>query len=151
MGTRAVIWADMEAWAVDYLARCLFLAEPEHPEAVDVMVRNRVPTERQGDDWPASQRLVVCRDDGGQWQGDVRAEVRMGFQVWAETHEVATDLARLLTAYLGAAEGDGPIRRASPARAYTVSDEEGRPKRYLTAQFTIRGDQLDAPLPAPPE
>lgn len=145
----AIVWADVEAWGVDYLTRGLFLAEPDYPEAVDVMVRNRVPTEREGDLWPASHRLVVVRDDGGQWLGDVRAVARIGVQVWAESHERATDLARLVVALLGGAEGDGPVRRARPSRPYTVSDEEGRPKRYLTAELVIRGGNLSSPLPAP--
>lgn len=149
-GTGGILWPDLEAWGVEYLTRALAACQAIYPVATGVLVRNRVPTEREGDTWPASGRLVVVRDDGGPWQGDVRAVGRIGVQVWATTGEDATDLARLVVALLGAAEGDGPVRRAQPSRAYTVTDDEGRPKRYATAELLLRGDSLGVPIPPAP-
>jgi hypothetical protein len=135
-----VVWPDVEAFAVGYLSGAL-ATRPE-PFAASVAVRNRIPRERDGDNWPSSKRLVVIRDDGGAGLGDIRGLARLGVQVWAENEATASDLANLIVGLVGAAEGSGPVRRSTVSRPYSVPDDNGRWKQYLTCEWTIRGTSL---------
>jgi hypothetical protein len=137
----AIIWPDMESEFVAYMGPALS-ARPES-YAQNVSVRNKVPTERDGDNWPASGRLVVVRDDGGPTTTDVRATARLGVQVWAPSEGDASDLANLVVALLGGWRSP-TVRDSRPSRPYSATETSGRPKQYLSVELMIRGRALPA-------
>lgn len=132
-----VIQPDVEAFLIGHLSTAL--SSRAEPYAASVRVSNRVPSEQPGDLWPTSKRLVVIRDDGGQALGDVRAIARLGVRVWAATDAETSDLANLVSALIGACEGNGPVRRSSAARPFDVTEASGRPCQYFTAELVVRG------------
>ena len=132
-----IVHVDVEAWLIGYLKAALTTRAESY--AASVTVRNKVPTEQTGDPWPASKRLVVVRDDGGQSLGDVRAFARVGLQVWGASESETCALANLVSALMGASEGAGPVRRSSASRPYSVTEISARPKQYVTAELIIRG------------
>lgn len=134
----AVIFADMEAEFIAYMKAAL--AARDEPHAAGVAVRQRVPDE-SGDAWPSSKRLVVVRDDGGPVLGDVRAVARLGVQVWAADEAETSDLANLVMALVGGWRSTS-VRRVTPSRPYSVTEPNGRPSQYFTAELLIRGRGL---------
>lgn len=135
----AIIWPDMEAEAIGYLAPALD-ARPE-AYAADVAVRNRVPDETNDDEWPASGRLIVVRDDGGPTTQDVRATARLGWRVFAQSEAETSDLANLAVALVRGWRSP-VVRRSEPTRPYSVPEESARPAHYFTAELMIRGRAL---------
>ena len=135
-----IVHVDVEAWLIGYLKAALTARVESY--AASVTVRNKVPTEQTGDPWPASKRLIVVRDDGGQSLGDVRAVARVGLQVWAASESETSALANLVAALMGASENSGPVRKARASRPYSVTEISGRPKQYVTAELIIRGSSL---------
>lgn len=137
-----IVHIDVEAWLIGYLKASLTARSESY--AASVTVRNKVPTEgtNPADPWPASKRLVVVRDDGGQSLGDVRAVARIGLQVWGASESETCALANLVSALMGASENSGPVRKASASRPYSVTEVSGRPKQYVTAELIIRGSGL---------
>lgn len=132
----ALVFPDVEAWAVGYLSAALS-ARPE-PFAAGVRVTAT---------WPAGQipaRLVAVRDDGGPRSGPTTKTTSVAVNVWAATQEDATDLALLVAGLLEAAPGHGAIVAhdggTGPAR---VVEESGIPRRYLTADLVVRGADLE--------
>jgi len=130
-GQSGILWDDMEATTVAYLSRAL----GARTEPVTAGVRVSA-AKTEGPD-----RQVVVRDDGGGPEGDVRATVRLGVNVWATTEDEASELARLVTALINAWPDGRPVVRASATRPYAVKDAAG-PLRYLTAELTIRGSSV---------
>jgi len=125
IGIFGVIWPDVEALVVQYLAAKLL--------------------ERGiGDVWVSAQRLtspsrqVVVRDDGGTPLSDYRATARIGVNVYAETEQETAALAAIVTALLNDWRGGDPVIECSANRAYPVEPLD----RYLTAVLTIRGTRL---------
>ena len=132
-----VIHVDLEAYLIGYLSTALTARSESY--TASVKVSNRVPTELSGDPWPTSKRLVVIRDDGGAALGDVRALARLGVRVWGADEGETVDLANLVSALVGASEGNGAIRRSEAARPFDVTETSGRPCHYFTAELVIRG------------
>lgn len=137
----AIVWPDVEAEFIGYMAPAL--DERPEPYAADVMVRNRVPNESATQPWPTSKRLVVVRFDGGPTTRDVRATARLGVQVWGASEEETTDLANLLVALMGGWRSP-TVRASNPTLPAWVTEESKRPKKYFTAELTIRGRALPA-------
>lgn len=125
----AVLFPDVEAWLIGFFKAAL-AARPELFAAA-VKVTNHV-------DNPTG-RTILVRDDGGPVLGDVRGVARLGVNVWADTHEEASDLANLASALLGGAADGAPVVRVSTTRPYSVTDEAGKPRQYFTAELVVRG------------
>lgn len=125
-----VLFADAEAWAVDYLTG--FLASRAETYAQDVHVSTRVPNPRTG-------RMVVVRRDGGP-RNSVASEVaRLGVRVWAATDEDSADLTGLVRAALAASPGEGPVRAMTEISGPSyVVEESGQPLRYVVVELTMR-------------
>ena len=135
-----VIHVDLEAYLIGYLSTTLTARSESY--TASVKVSNRVPTELSGDPWPTSKRLVVIRDDGGAALGDVRALARLGIRVWGADEGETVDLANLVSALIGDAEGNGVIRRSEAARPFDVTETSGRPCHYFTSELVVRGSGL---------
>lgn len=135
----AILWSDIEAEFIGYIGPAL----DERPEAyaADVMVRNTVPDETVDDPWPTSLRLVVVRNDGGPTTRDVRANPRLGIQVWGSSEEETSDLANLLVALVGGWRSPA-VRSTNPSLPFWVTEESRRPKQYFPAELMIRGRAL---------
>jgi len=135
----AIIWSDIEAEFIGYMGPALS-ARPE-AYADEVTVRNQVPDESSTQPWPASKRLVVVRDDGGPTTQDVRATARLGVRVFGATEAETSDLANLVAALVR--DWRSPtVRRTSPTRPYSATEESRRPAMYFTAELMIRGRAL---------
>lgn len=129
-----VVFPDMEAWAVGYLASAL--AARSEPFAAGVRVSTKVPN-------PRLPRMVVLRRDGGPRQTVVTEVVRLGIRVWAENDEVASDLTQLVRALLAASPGTGPVRKADEISGPSyITEESEQPFRYLVVELTTRGSAL---------
>lgn len=136
----AILFPDVEAAFVGYMAPAL-AARPE-PHAANVAVRNRVPSERAGDLWPTSGRLVVVRDDGGP-TNSIRGVARIGVRVWAPSETEVSDLANLVAALVGGWDDD-VVRAPKVTRPYSVTEASERPAMYFTAELVVRGRGLPA-------
>lgn len=137
----AILWPDIEAEFITDMS-ALLVARPE-PFTTDVMVRNQVPNESTTQPWPTSKRLVVVRNDGGPTTRDVRANPRLGVQVWGASKEETADLANLLVALVGGWRSP-TVRRTDPSLPFWVTEESARPKQYFPVELMIRGRQLPA-------
>ena len=126
-----VVQPDVELWATGYL-RAALAARPES-YAVGVRVSNaKVGNVRQ----------VVVRRDGGPRLDLVREAARLGVNVWGETEQDATDLARLVAALLWAAPDGNPVVKVTqPGGISPVADSSGQPLRYMTFEITTRGSE----------
>lgn len=127
-----VIFPDVEAWAVGYLAAQL-AGWPE-PFVDGVYVSNEVPN-------PRLDRMVIVRRDGGPRLDVARESARLGIRVWgpAENDADTNDLTQLVRALLAASPGEGPVRRYTEiAGPSTIPDESDQPLRYFTAELTAR-------------
>jgi len=136
----AILFPDIEAAFIGYMAPAL-AARPE-VYAADVAVRNRVPNESTTQPWPASKRLVVVRDDGGQAR-IVRGIARLGIRVWAEDEATTSDLANLVMALVNGWH-DAVIRGGTASRPYSVTEVSSRPCMYFTAELVVIGRKLPA-------
>lgn len=127
-----VLFADVEAWAVDYLTG--FLSSRPETYAQGVMVSTVVPN-------PRADRMVVVRRDGGPRRSPVSEVARLGVRVWATTDADAADLTQLVRAALAASPGSGPIRAAVEISGPSyVVEESGQPLRYLVVELTARAN-----------
>lgn len=129
----AVIFTDVEAWAVGYLQAALDASS--EPYAEDVAVSNRTPKRM-----PA--RMVTVRDDGGP-RSAVTKVASLAVNVWAQSEEDASDLMRLVVALLESATANGPIvgheSTSGPAR---VPEESGDPHWFGSVNLVHRGASL---------
>lgn len=125
-----VLFADAEAWAVDFLAG--FLSARAEPYAQGVRVSTRVPE-------PRADRMVVVRRDGGPRQTPVSEVARLAVRVWATSDEDASDLTNLVRAALASSPGEGPVRAATEISGPSyVIEESGQPLRYVVVELTMR-------------
>lgn len=126
-----VLFPDLEAWLVQYLDAALKARGEAY--CAGVVVDHVEPN-------PRPPRSVVFRDDGGPQVDAVRRMSLVGVNVWAETEADAADLANMVAALLRACPDGRPVTRVrvqtGPLR---VADEAGQPRRYLVAEFTVRG------------
>lgn len=124
--TPPVVFPDIEMWASDYLRR--HLAVYGFP---NVYVSNAYPKDPHA-------KVVTVRRDGGA-SSDVRDFPRLGVNVWAGSEFDASELAAMVRALISAAENDGPILRVrNPMGPSPVADENGKPRRYMTFELTVR-------------
>ncbi|QCB93300.1 hypothetical protein [Cellulomonas shaoxiangyii] len=132
----AIIWPDLELWAIDYL-KARLATRPE-PFAQGVAVRNVVP-----DTMPA--RLITVRDDGGG-RSDATKTASLGVNIWAGAAKNPADcsnLARLVTALLEDAAGYGPVKaHLSTSGPYPVAEASAKPHRYLSVDLVVTGTPL---------
>lgn len=130
----AVVFTDLEAWAVGYLATALAARAESFTE--DVTVSNRVP-----DVIPA--RLVTVRDDGGSRSATVTKSSALGVNVWASSEEDASDLARMVVALLENAGGDAPVvGHSGTSGPVRVPEESGTPHWFASVDLVHRGASL---------
>lgn len=129
----AVIFPDVEEWAVDYLTAAL--ADREESVAEGVTVDNRVP-----ETMPA--RLVTVRDDGGP-RGQVTRISSIGVNVWAASPADCSDLIRLVVALLEQAPGDDAIvGHDSTSGPLRFAEESTKPHCYASVDLVVRGSAL---------
>lgn len=129
----ALLWPDVEAWAVTYLIAAL--AARSEPFADGVTVRTQA-----GSTLPA--RLVTVRDDGGR-RDDLSRTTSLGVNVWAETDADCSDLARMVASLLEASAGDGPVVACLGTNGpMPVVEESDKPHRYLSADLVVTGSPL---------
>lgn len=120
----AVVFTDVEAWAIAYLAADLAAT-----------VSNRTPETFTGE-------LVTVRDDGGP-RDAVTKTSSIAVSVWANTEEDASDLVRRVVALLESSAGDGPIvAHASTFGPSRVPEESGTPHWFATVDLVHRGVAL---------
>ena len=125
-----VIFPDVELWAASYLRTAL--ADRPEAYAAGVYVGNTVPETRQ-------DRMVVIRRDGGP-TSRLRDTARLTVNVWGQSDQEATDLARLVGALLWAApDGDPVIYITQPTGPTPVADPSRQPLRLQTFELTVRG------------
>jgi len=130
----AVVFTDLEAWAVTYLVAAL--AARAESYASGVTVSNRVP-----EALPA--RLVTVRDDGGPRSPTVTKTSSLGVNVWASSAADATDLARLVVALLEQSAGSGPVKGSTATSGpYRVPEQSGTPHWYASVDLVHRGTSL---------
>lgn len=125
-----VVFDDVELWTTARL-RTLLAARPE-AYAAGVFVGNKVPSVRR-------DRMVTVRDDGGPRLDVVRKAARIGVNVWGRTDQEVNDLARLVEALLWASPDGNPVSKVGVTSPLPVADDSGQPRRYLTAELTVRG------------
>lgn len=126
-----VLHDDIELWATTRL-RSLLDARPE-PYTDDVYVANTTPK-------PRRDRMVIVRRDGGGRLDVIREAPRLGINVWAKTPQETTDLARIVAALLWASPDGDPVSRVTVTGGpYSVADESGKPKAYITAELISKG------------
>lgn len=142
MSRPAIIFPDVEAWAVTYLTAAL--AAREESYAASVTVRTQAPSETGGDDWPTSGRLVTVRNDGGP-RSDVTRTQSLGVNVWATAAPETANLANLVAAILDASPGSGSvIATLGMTGPYRVPEQSGRLHQYLSVDLVVTGTPLTA-------
>jgi hypothetical protein len=125
-----IVFSDVEAWAVGYLATQL-AARPE-PYTIGVYVSNKVPHPRQA-------RMVIVRRDGGPRNSLVTELVRLTVRVWAGNDADATDLTNMCRSLIAASPGESQIRTAEEIGGpVTIPDQSEQPQRLFTVQLTAR-------------
>lgn len=131
----AILWPDVEAELLDYLAPAM--AASSLAFADEVVVRDELPN-------PRPDYAVIVRNDGGPPAQTVFADLRAGFNIWAPSKADAVDLAAVVTALLnGMPEaGTTPFVNARASVGYPIPDDSEQPHYYLTADLRIRGIKL---------
>lgn len=125
-----ILFADIEAWAVDYLRDAL--DGRLEPYTSGVYVSNEVPKVR-------ADRMVIVRRDGGPRITIVTELARLTIRVWARTDADATDLTNMVRALIAASPGVGQVRKAEEIGGpVTIPDQSEQPQRLFTVQLTAR-------------
>lgn len=126
----AALPVDADLWWIVYL-RGAVVGRSE-PFLTGVKFDRKVPN-------PRPSRLVAVRRDGGSVTG-LFDQPRVSFDVWADTEQNATDLARLVVALALkaplAGAGVTEVRHLSGPNA--VVDESGQPRRLALIEATHR-------------
>lgn len=129
----AVVFTDLEGWAVTYLGTALAARAEDFAE--DVTVDHIAPEAITG-------RLVTVRDDGGQ-RAEVTKTSSLAVNVWAATQEDASDLVRLVVALLEASPGAGPVvGHASTSGPTRVPEKSEAPHWFASVDLVHRGSSL---------
>lgn len=122
----ALLFPDAEAVVCQGL-RPLLVAQGE----TDVHVDRRIPN-------PRTPRMVVVNRDGGAL-GEMRDQPRIRLRVWDATDEAAADLSALVVALMPKLAGNGTVLRVEHLSGpYDVTDESGKPQRYLLYEIHTR-------------
>lgn len=99
----------------------------------DVFVSRSVPN-------PRKARMVILTRDGGTPSGVIDT-ARIRIRCYDQTHQAATDLARLVLALAPTLVGSNGITAVRfQSGPYEVADEQ--PMRYALAEFDLRGEAL---------
>ena len=129
-----VLFPDVELHFTTYL-RTALAGRPESYAAGVSVARTAPPT------MPA--RLVTIRRDGGPQLDVVRESARLTVNVWHDSQQGCTDLARLVRALLWAAPNDGPVLRvdlnSGPSQ---VPESNDKPHLVMVFDAIIRGEDL---------
>lgn len=127
----AIFTPDVELWAVGWV-RSALAGRPES-SASQVWVDRVTPNPRRA-------RMVIVRYDGGPRVDLVTSAARLGVNVWAETEQDATDLARLVEGLLLSVRGVGPVSSVnSQSGPVLIADDQ--PRRYMTFELFMRGTE----------
>lgn len=136
-----VIFDDIELWACGYL-KPLLDARPE-PFAEEVFVSNEVPKNATTGEPDRKTRMVIVRRDGGQRIQQVFDLPRLSVDCWAGTKKDAADLARIVSALLGAAPGNASVKSVRQTSGPTrIPDPSGQPRVYSTFEIKTKGTNL---------
>jgi hypothetical protein len=131
-----VVMPDIELWAYTYLKDQL-ATRPE-PYAIATVDIKPPPATNLPD------RIVWVRRDGGPRLDVVREVPRLTVNVMCKAEQDATDLARLIAALMWAAPDGAPVLKVTQLSGPTpVEDPSKRPRRYMTFELDVRGQQLD--------
>ena len=130
-----VVMPDVELWAYNYLDSALRgRSEPYATATVDI----KPPPATNLPD-----RIVWVRRDGGPRLDVVREAPRLTVNVMCKAEQDATDLARLVAALMWAAPDGEPVLKVTQLSGPTpVDDPSKRPRRYMTFELDVRGQQL---------
>lgn len=135
--TQAIIFDDVEAWAINFLTSAL--ANRTEPYAANVYVANALPQTRRA-------RQVIVRRDGGTRADLIRDLPRLTVRVYGRNDAETGDLAALVRALLGAAaDGSTPVARVREALGPTAVPDPtaGQPDyRLMTFELTVVGRPL---------
>lgn len=130
----AVIFDDIEAWAVGTLDAAL--AARSELYADSVTVATEVPD-------PRADRMVIIRRDGGSRLDAIREAPRLGINIWAPDEEQAGDLARLVAALLWASPDGDPVSKVTiTGGPYRIAEQAPQANYYLTAELIAHGRDL---------
>ncbi|NWL32976.1 hypothetical protein DM791_08720 [Paenarthrobacter nitroguajacolicus] len=140
MGKR-VIHSDLEEFLTGFIRR--ELAAIGSPLASGVFVSNQFPS-------PARPKSVIVRDDGGPDVSIVTNEPTVGITILTDKDltdgKTATDLSHLVKAIVkdcARVEPGNPVAAVLGFNGpYTVPDETGHPRRYMTAELSVAGEEL---------
>lgn len=126
----AALPVNANLWWIVYL-RGAFVGRPES-YAQNVKFDRKVPN-------PRPSRLVSVRRDGGNVTG-LFDQPRVSFDVWADTEQNCTDLARLVIALALKAPlaGAGVTNVTHLSGPNAVPDESGQPRRLALIEATHR-------------
>lgn len=94
---------------------------------------------------PRPPRFVTVRRDGGPVRDFVLEDPRLGINVWGTSEQDVTDLARTVSAVFRASAGGVVTAVRQMSGPSPIPDAQ--PRRYMTFQLTVRGDDLEAPTP----
>ena len=129
----ALLFTDVEAWAVTYFTAAITARAEAYTD--NVTVSNSVPN-------PRAARMLIVRRDGGS-PTSVLDVPRVHLDVWHETDEGAHDLARMVVALALAAPNGNPVTHTEIVGGPTrVPDESGQPRISINAEFYTKGTQL---------
>ncbi len=133
-----VLFDDIELWATGKL-RAALLARTE-PYTDNVLVSNKIPNDPVTGEPKRRDRMVIVRRDGGPRLDVVREVARLGINVWGETDQIATDLARMTAALLWSSPDGDPVSKVTQTLGpSSVPDESKQPRLYMTFELISKG------------
>jgi hypothetical protein len=141
MALPAVIYDDVELWAVGYLRTAL--AARSEAYTSDLYVSASMPKNAETGEPERRTRMVLVRRDGGGRTNQVLDNPRMSIDCWAATWQDATNLARMVAALIQSAPGDSNVKRAVMTGGPTrVADPSRQPRVYTTFDLVVKGSDL---------
>lgn len=134
-----VIPADLELFLCTYVRALV----PNYPLLTGFEFTNHEP-DVDAADFP--KKLVVFRDDSGDWLSVVSQERSIGVSVLAETDKLAGDVARLLVAIVrncAAVAHGNPVAAVTQSNGpYSVVEDQPRARYYATHTLVVVGESL---------
>lgn len=105
---------------------------------------DRVEPDEDSADFP--KKLVIIRDDSGDWLSVISQERSIGVSVLAENDKLAGDAARLLVAIIRncvvVAHGN-PVAAVTQSNGpYSVQEDQPRARYYATHTLIVVGESL---------